>query len=453
MAFSAHKDKKAMEEIVDSPQEVDAKAKQLADLILKSRHFIAFTGAGISTACGIPDFRGPTGVWTLRAQGKTSSGGTSSTKAVPSYSHMALVSMVNNGNLKKVVSQNTDGLHRKSGLSADQVCELHGNTNLEICVKCDREYLRDCRVRQAQKVHEHYTGRTCDDPECGGKLKDTIINFGECLNSNVIAEGERHGAAADLCLVLGSSLTVTPAADIPGEVGKRGRNLVIVNLQRTPLDKLASIRVHSKIDDFMERVMRYLHLPVPKWNLRRCITLTAYPSKKVAGGTVVRVTDSDEHGRPYVFAKGATITPARASPASRSDQVAMARKVGHPHSGTLKSPETAAKALVQIEFNGNYSEPPATVPLASLMETYNGESEVSTKVELLYDVTTREWSQMAVDEFRHRPYANPEVADSFKKLREEAKAGRPAQAPAEEPVRAQKESNPVNQINLIEIGG
>jgi len=81
--------------------------------------------------------------------------------------------------LKHVISQNTDGLHRRSGIPAEKLSEVHGNTNLEVCTKCKKEYMRDYRVRNSQKVHEHKTGRRCDDQSCKGELKDTIINFNE----------------------------------------------------------------------------------------------------------------------------------------------------------------------------------------------------------------------------------------------------------------------------------
>lgn len=98
---------------------------------------------------------------------------------------MAMVELQNRGHLKYVISQNVDGLHRKSGIDPDRLSDLHGNNNLEICIKCSREHMRDFRVRTSDKTKEHKTGRTCDTPGCGGELKDTIINFGESLNSDI----------------------------------------------------------------------------------------------------------------------------------------------------------------------------------------------------------------------------------------------------------------------------
>jgi len=102
---------------------------------------------------------------------------------------MMLVELTEKNHLKFIVSQNVDGLHRKSGIPPANLAELHGNTNLEVCEQCGAEYMRDFRVRNAQKVHDHRTGRKCDNANCGGHLKDTIINFNENLNENILELG------------------------------------------------------------------------------------------------------------------------------------------------------------------------------------------------------------------------------------------------------------------------
>ena len=108
--------------------------------------------------------------------------------------------------------------------------ELHGNTNLEVCSECGREHMRDFGVRNAQRCKDHKTGRFCDTPSCNGALKDTIINFGENLNDNIQELGFHNCRIADLCLVMGTSLRVTPAADMPMETVANKGNLVICNL-------------------------------------------------------------------------------------------------------------------------------------------------------------------------------------------------------------------------------
>ena len=142
-------------------------------------------------------------------------------EAYPSKCHMALVEMMNQGYLKGILSQNIDGLHRKSGVPADKLCELHGNTNLEICRKCDKDYMRDFRTRTAQKCHDHKTGRKCDNANCRGDLYDSIINFGEDLKERVLDRGYAEGEKCDVMLSLGSSLRVTPACDIPADCGQQ----------------------------------------------------------------------------------------------------------------------------------------------------------------------------------------------------------------------------------------
>lgn len=117
--------------------------------------------------------------------------------------------------------------------------------------------MRDFRCRTAEKVHDHKTGRKCI---CGGDLFDSIINFGENLPEKDLDDGFEHSKNADLCLVLGSSLRVTPAADMPKMVGKNKKDLVIVNLQSTPLDYCSSLRIFSFCDSLMEKVCFYLGL-------------------------------------------------------------------------------------------------------------------------------------------------------------------------------------------------
>ena len=128
---------------------------------------------------------------------------------------MALVELMEQGYLKHIISQNVDGLHRKSGIPADQISELHGNTNLEVCEKCKKDYMRDFRVREATKNKDHKTSRMCDNKECNGQLHDSIINFGESLNPEIIKGAWDNGVKSDLMLCLGSSMRVAPACQIP----------------------------------------------------------------------------------------------------------------------------------------------------------------------------------------------------------------------------------------------
>ena len=192
--------------------------------------------------------------------------------------------------LKYLISQNTDGLHRRSGIPPSQMSELHGNSTLEVCEKCQREYMRDyrCRgsLRKNQSVHDHKTGRYCTIPGCEGKLYDTIINFNENLPEKVLELAEDNTEKCDLMLSLGSSLTVTPAADMPEAVGLEWdlerlkypdkepvHNLCIVNLQKTDKDQYCSIRIFAKIDDVMVGLMKELEIEIPKWYLQKYVKI------------------------------------------------------------------------------------------------------------------------------------------------------------------------------------
>ena len=209
-------------------------------------------------------------------------------KALPSPTHMGLVELEKKKLLKFLISQNIDGLHRRSGFPSDKLAELHGNTNLEKCKKCGKKYLRDFRARTAMQVHDHATGRFCDDKKCNGELFDSIINFGENLPEQDMNLGFAHSAEADLCLVMGSSLRVSPACDMAVDVGRRKKNLVIVNLQKTPYDSLCSLRIFALCDDVVERLMKKLNMEIPKYILKRYFRL-----RKLKKGLAIEGIDAD----------------------------------------------------------------------------------------------------------------------------------------------------------------
>jgi len=189
---------------------------------------------------------------------------------MPCKTHMAMVAMQDAGILKHVISQNIDGLHRKSGIHGENVSELHGNTNLEKCKKCGKDYMRDFRVRGINnKNHSHLTGRMCDNSNCNGALYDSIINFGENLNEEIFEKGEQMGYASDVMLCMGSSLRVTPACDIPKYMALQGGKMVICNLQKTVLDKYASLCIYAKCDDMIELLMKKLNMTIPQFKLQR----------------------------------------------------------------------------------------------------------------------------------------------------------------------------------------
>lgn len=211
---------------------------------------------------------------------------------------MALYELQVRERLKFIVSQNVDGLHRKSGVPPSCLAELHGNTNLEVCTKCGAEYMRDFRVRTAQKVHDHKTGRKCDNPVCRGDLVDTIINFGENLNENILELGFQNCQSADLCIGMGSSMRVTPAADMPASTAANGGNLVLINLQKTPIDHLATLVINGKCDDVMRKLMEKLGYELPTWQMKKRLQVSMGADQKS-----VTFKGVDSNGAPYELFK------------------------------------------------------------------------------------------------------------------------------------------------------
>eukprot|EP01105_Mastigella_eilhardi_P002466 TRINITY_DN1307_c0_g1_i2.p1 TRINITY_DN1307_c0_g1~~TRINITY_DN1307_c0_g1_i2.p1 ORF type:complete len:425 (+),score=60.53 TRINITY_DN1307_c0_g1_i2:150-1277(+) len=260
------------EERRDSPEEVARKVRELAEMVRSAGHLVIFTGAGISTAAGMPDFRGPEGVWKLEAQKrKCATETTEAVRAVPTKVHMALVELQNRGVLKHLVSQNCDGRHRRSGIRPENISELNGNENLETCTNCHKEYLRDfcCPKKNPICVHLHRTGRRCE--LCGGDLHDSVINIGENLPRDKFDQAMAHARQSDLLLVLGSSLAVSPACDIPKSTSGK---LVIVSLQPTPLDSQAVLRIFADCNTVMSKVMNANGWSIPRFIVHRRVKVS-----------------------------------------------------------------------------------------------------------------------------------------------------------------------------------
>ncbi|KAL6364371.1 hypothetical protein LRP88_01771 [Fusarium phalaenopsidis] len=356
----------------DPPEVIDQQASQLVELIKKSNHFIVFTGAGVSTSAGIPDFRGPEGAWTLRAQGRArTTRAVSTLQAVPTPSHMALLELQNRGIMKYLVSQNCDGLHRRSGIRPDMISELHGNSNRECCRDCGKEYIRAVATYE-KTVRDHRTGRTCT--RCGGLLHDSIINFGEDLPAEAFQLATDHAEKADLCLVLGSSLTVTPASGIPQICGiRRNVKLVICNLQNTPFDHISEMRVYSEADNLMTRVMQGLGLPIPTFILKRRLVITAETDGN--GRQSLTLSGIDIDGTPVSYLQSAKLEYNRR--VLRSEPFTFSFR-------TALSPGTNLK--FELEFMGHYNEPNLIVDY----QVQDGEGH-ETLYDLHYDPGTGEW--------------------------------------------------------------
>jgi NAD-dependent deacetylase len=233
--------------------------ERLASLIASARRAVVFTGAGVSTESGIPDFRSPGGIWSRmkpiyfedfvaseekrrEAWTRTFSGVAGWVGAKPNAGHLAVARLVARGTVSAVITQNVDNLHQASGIPAARVIELHGNASYAKCL--------DCNLRHELEVlKQSFLGRgeipTCR--ECGGLVKTAVISFGQAMPPDAMARAEEETLAADLFIVLGSSLVVYPAAGFPMLAKDNGARLAIVNREPTPHDAIADVVLHDEI--------------------------------------------------------------------------------------------------------------------------------------------------------------------------------------------------------------
>ena len=238
-------------------------------MINKAKKILVFTGAGLSTESGIPDFRSPGGLWEKydpsdfyldriisdeKAREKYWVMSTESYKimkdAVPNRAHLAVKSLEDRGNLLAVVTQNIDHLHHKAGNSPDKIIEIHGTAFSVSCLKCGKKYDRDeieRRVKSGVKVPY------CDD--CSGILKPDTISFGQAMPEDKMQQAIRFAHECDLCIVLGSSLVVYPAASVPAYAVQYGSKLIIVNRDKTPLDASADLVIHESLTKALGRMV------------------------------------------------------------------------------------------------------------------------------------------------------------------------------------------------------
>ena len=209
---------------------------ELAQWLLTSKYPVIFTGAGLSTESGLRDFRGPDGLWTRRDKGLPTPE-QDWTNVEPNSGHVAIVELQKLGKLAFLISQNVDNLHLKSGIKPELLAELHGNLTKVRCLKC--EFKMD-RVEGE---------REC--PLCGGKLKSTVVNFGDSLPAKDLEESYEHAQRCDLFIVVGSSLVVYPAAEMPRVALQAGAKLVIINQGETPYDTHAHLLFSEAIGEVL----------------------------------------------------------------------------------------------------------------------------------------------------------------------------------------------------------
>jgi NAD-dependent SIR2 family protein deacetylase len=215
-------------------------------MLHKSRHVVFFTGAGISTESGLPDFRGPDGVWTRQEKGLPPRSVAKPWGSVePNSGHRALVELQGIGRLGFLISQNVDNLHLKSGIHPDLLAELHGNITKLRCTRCERTI-------------DQSSGRA--DCPCGGSLVSSVVNFGQSLPQRDLERSFEQSRKSDLFVVVGSSLVVTPAADMPAEALRAGAKLIIINQGETPFDRYAHVRFHERIGEVLPKAVKRLKI-------------------------------------------------------------------------------------------------------------------------------------------------------------------------------------------------
>jgi NAD-dependent deacetylase len=247
---------------------LNGKIDIVADMIVQARDVVVFTGAGISTESGIPDFRSPDGIWTKfdpedftigkflnspetrKKQWRILLDGGFLTDAEPNRAHHAVAELEKMGKLSCVITQNIDNLHQKAGNTPDKVYELHGNMKWLRCMDCSTRYRMEDMV---QKYRSGDTIPACES--CRGILKPDVIFFGELLPEMALKQATMHANRCDLFIVIGSSLIVHPAASIPAYARSSGAKLVIINYTETPCDSIAHVLIHHSAGEVMERML------------------------------------------------------------------------------------------------------------------------------------------------------------------------------------------------------
>lgn len=244
------------------------KLTTFSDLVRGARRGVAFTGAGISTESGIPDFRGPRGVWTtetpvlyqdfmadraarVRAWERAARMFRRCGEARPNDGHLAIAELQRRGHITTVITQNIDGLHYDAG--STNVIELHGTNRFVACQMCGKEWPTPVIVERVEKGED---APECD--ACGGPLKTRTISFGQSMPLGEMQRASEASLAADLFISIGSSLVVEPAASFPRLAKESGARLVILNNQATPLDDLADLVIRDQIGTTMRKLLQRL---------------------------------------------------------------------------------------------------------------------------------------------------------------------------------------------------
>ena len=224
--------------------DLERRIKTLAQWMFEANYLVVFTGAGISTESGLPDFRGPDGIWTRRDKGLPLKPMPPWDSVQPNQGHLVIVELQELGKLKFLISQNVDNLHLKSGIKPELLAELHGNIAKLRCERCQATITKSSNLERC--------------PHCGGKLLSSVVNFGQPLPTKDLELSYRHSNKSDLFIVAGSSLVVTPAAYMPREALKAGAKLVIINKGETPFDSVCHLRFNEKTGDVLPQAVSEL---------------------------------------------------------------------------------------------------------------------------------------------------------------------------------------------------
>jgi NAD-dependent SIR2 family protein deacetylase len=216
-------------------KDLEERVKKLAQWMFEAKYIVVFTGAGISTESGLPDFRGPDGIWTRQEKGLPPIT-RPFTSVEPNASHRAIVDLQNLGKLKFLISQNVDNLHLRSGIRLELLAELHGNVAKLRCQRCQTQVEKPLGI---------------DTCKCGGKLVSSVVNFGDPLPQRDLEDSFQHSSRCDLFIVVGSSLVVSPANDMPRVAVTAGARLVIINQGETPMDRNCHLRFDENIGEVL----------------------------------------------------------------------------------------------------------------------------------------------------------------------------------------------------------
>ncbi len=242
-------------------RDVGEGAERLGALIAESDYIVPFTGAGISTESGIPDFRSPGGLWTrnrpipfeafvasqeMRDEAWRRRFAMEETfaRARPGRGHRALAALHKAGKIPAIITQNIDNLHQVSGFGPNHVVELHGNTTYARCVVCELVYTLEWVRLQIEA-----TGHAPDCPVCGGPVKTATVSFGQSMPADAMRQAAELSKQCDLFLAIGSSLVVWPAAGFPMMAKEHGARLVIINNEPTEQDDVADLVIHADIGE------------------------------------------------------------------------------------------------------------------------------------------------------------------------------------------------------------